>query len=779
MTQSKQNLGTDNRGRENKEQENLYELALDYHRKDPPGKLAVMATKPLTTQSDLALAYSPGVAAACNAIVDDESQAFSLTARGNLVGVVSNGTAVLGLGEIGPLASKPVMEGKAVLFKKFAGIDVFDIELDEKDPDKLIEVIAALAPTFGGINLEDIKAPECFHVEKALRERLHIPVFHDDQHGTAIIVAAAIINGLSLVNKRLEDIKLVSTGGGAAGIACLDLLVSMGLKRENIYLVDILGVVFAGRVEQMDEHKICYAQKTSARTLDEVIDDADVFLGLSAPGILKPDMVKRMGDQPLIMALANPDPEIRPEDALAVRPDAIMATGRSDYPNQVNNVLCFPYIFRGALDVGATTINEEMKIACVNALAKLARAEQSEIVTKAYAGDAAKFGKDKLIPRPFDPRLITSIAPAVAKAAMDSGVAQRPIEDFHAYDQRLTQFVFRSGFLMKPLFQKAKYDPKRLVFAEGEGRRVLQAVQQIVDDKLAYPILVGRPEIIARRIERLGLRLDYEKDIEIVNPQEDDRFRRYWRAYHDLLGRQGVSPEEAKTVVQTSNTVIAALMLHLKDADAMLCGTIGRFQYHLGHLKRIVGKAEGVIDLSTMVALVLPSGTFFICDTHITAKPSAEEIAQTTLLAADHVRSFGIEPKVALMSSSNFGSNEHEASVRMRDAVGLIKQQSPQLQVDGEMHADAALSQTFRDYVFPGSNLKGEANLFVMSNIDTAHVSYNLLKMLGGGVSIGPILLGARHPAHLLTNSVSVRGIVNMAAVAVSNAQTEAQLTLS
>ncbi len=748
--------------------------ALDYHRKEPPGKLAIVATKPLTTQSDLALAYSPGVAAACEAIHDDPMLASEMTARGNLVGVISNGTAVLGLGPIGPLAAKPVMEGKAVLFKKFAGIDVFDIEVAETDPNRFVDAVAALEPTFGGINLEDIKAPECFYIEKALRERLDIPVFHDDQHGTAIIVAAAIVNGLRVVGKNIEDVQLVTSGAGAAALACLDLLVNLGVRTENITVTDIAGVVYKGRTEQMDEFKSCYARDTEWRTLGDAIGGADVFLGLSAPGVLKADMVKRMADQPLIMALANPVPEISPEEAKAARPDAIIASGRSDYPNQVNNVLCFPYIFRGALDVGATTINEDMKRACVYAIANLAQAESSDIVFKAYGDISQRFGPESLIPKPFDPRLVTEIAPAVAKAAMDSGVATRPIEDFAAYRQRLTQFVFRSGFVMKPIFDQAKSLGKRLALAEGEGRRVLQATQQMVDEGIAQPILVGRPDVINMRIEQLGLRIQPGKDFEIVNPQQDERFRKYWGEYHRVLGRQGVSPEEAKTVVQSSNTAVASLMLRLDDADAMLCGTIGRFQHHFGYVQRLIGTADGVVDFSTLVALVLPSGTFFICDTHITPDPSDEEIAEMTIFAAHELQHFGIEPKVALLSHSNFGSNEHACALKMKRAVTMIKQRAPDLHVDGEMHADAALSEVIRDLALPESTLDGEANLLVMPNIDAAHISYNLLKMLGGGVSIGPILLGANYPAHVLTNSVTVRGIVNMAAVAAVGAQIRA-----
>jgi len=752
----------------------LREAALAYHRLPKPGKLEISATKPLANQRDLALAYSPGVAAACDAIVADPAEAYSLTARGNLVGVVTNGTAVLGLGAIGPLAAKPVMEGKAVLFKKFAGIDVFDIELDALDPQRLIDVVAALEPTFGGINLEDIKAPECFEIEAALRERMNIPVFHDDQHGTAIIVGAAIYNGLRLVGKEIGEVKLVTSGAGAAALACLDLLVSLGVRQENIWVTDIAGVVYEGRSELMDRWKARYAQPTDKRTLGEVIDDADVFLGLSAPGVLKPEMVKKMAAQPIIMALANPVPEIMPEDAKEAREDAIIASGRSDYPNQVNNVLCFPYIFRGALDVGATAINEEMKLACLKAIADLAMKEQSEVVAKAMGGEARSFGPEYLIPSPFDPRLVLEIAPAVARAAMDSGVATRPIEDFEAYRQNLQRFVFRSGLIMKPLFQRAKEDPKRVIYAEGEDERVLRAVQVVVDEGLALPILVGRPEVVATRVQRLGLRIRPGVDVPLVNPQDDPRFRTYWQTYHELMQRKGTSSEAAREIVRTRNTVIAALAVRLGDADAMICGTTGRYVRHLEHVSDVIGKAENVLDCSAISLVILPSGSFFIVDTYVTPDPTAEEIAEMTLLAAKHVSRFGLTPKVALLSHSSFGSSNSPSAQKMRKALAILHRRSPDLEVEGEMHADAALNESIRENVFPNSKLKGTANLLVMPTLDAANISFNLVKSLGEGLSVGPILLGVAAPAHILTPSVTARGIVNMSAVAVVDAQDRA-----
>ncbi len=753
------------------------EAALEYHRLPQPGKLTVTPTKPLVTQRDLALAYSPGVAHACTAIVDDPADAFRYTARGNLVAVITNGTAVLGLGDIGPLAAKPVMEGKAVLFKKFAGIDVFDIEVNEKDPDKLVEVIAALEPTFGGVNLEDIKAPECFEIEAKLRQRMKIPVFHDDQHGTAIIVSAAILNGLRVVGKDIRQVKLVTSGAGAAALACLDLLVDLGLPLENIWVTDIKGVVYQGRTELMDPRKDRYARETNSRSLGDIIADADIFLGLSAPGVLKPDMVAKMAPRPLILALANPTPEIMPEQVKAVRDDAVIATGRSDYPNQVNNVLCFPFIFRGALDVGATTINEAMKVACVRAIADLALAEPSEVVAKAYGDQPLTFGPDFLIPKPFDPRLIVEIAPAVAKAAMDSGVATRPIADFDAYRQQLTQFVFRSGQMMRPMFERAKQDLRRIVYAEGEDERVLRAVQAVVDEKLAKPILVGRPDVVQMRIERLGLRLQQDRDYDLVNPQSDPRFHEYWTLYHALMERRGVSPDNARTIVRTRNTVIAALMVRRGEADALICGTIGRFHRNLEHIKDVLGLAPGVSGAYALNALILPRGTFFLCDTHVQRDPSAEQVAEMTLLAAEEIRRFGIAPKVALLSHSNFGGSDAPSAVKMRQAVQMIVDRAPDLEVEGEMHGDSALSEEIRQRIFPNSRLKGQANLMIMPTVDAANIAFNMLKVLGDGLSVGPILMGVAKPAHVLTPSVTVRGIVNMTAVAAVDAQLHANRT--
>jgi malate dehydrogenase (oxaloacetate-decarboxylating)(NADP+) len=752
----------------------LRDAALAYHREPKPGKLEVNATKPLANQRDLALAYSPGVAAACEAIVEDAGQAAWMTARANLVGVVSNGTAVLGLGAIGPLAAKPVMEGKAVLFKKFAGIDVFDIEVDERDPDKLVDIVAALEPTFGGINLEDIKAPECFEVEARLRERMKIPVFHDDQHGTAIIVGAAIYNGLRLLGKDLAEVKLVASGAGAAALACLNLLVALGIPRENIWVTDIAGVVYRGRQEQMDRWKEPYAQETEARGLDEVIDGADIFLGLSAPGVLKAEMVKRMADAPLIMALANPVPEIMPDEARAARPDAIICTGRSDYPNQVNNVLCFPYIFRGALDVGATTINEEMKLACLKALADLAQAEPSEVVAKALGGEAPVFGPDYLIPSPFDPRLILEIAPAVARAAMDSGVATRPLEDPQAYSDGLVRFVFRSGMVMKPMFLRARQAARRLIYADGEDERVLRAVQVVVDEGLARPILVGRPKVVGTRLKRLGLRLEAGQDFELINPESDPRYEAYWTGYHRIMERKGVTVDTARTVARTDTTVIAALALHRGEADAMLCGLEGSYQGHLRHVRDIFGLAEGVRDCSALSMLILASGTYFLADTYVTSEPTAEEIAEMALLAAEHVRRFGIEPKVALVSHANFGSADTPSARKMRAALELLHHRNPELEAEGEMHADAALNEEIRRRIFPNSRLQGPANLLILPNLDAANISYNLVKALSNGLSVGPILIGLSRPAHILTPSVTARGIVNMSAVAVVDAEDRA-----
>jgi malate dehydrogenase (oxaloacetate-decarboxylating)(NADP+) len=751
--------------------EELSEAALEYHRHPRPGKITVQATKPLANQHDLALAYSPGVAFACEAIVADPGQASELTARGNLVGVITNGTAVLGLGAIGPLAAKPVMEGKAVLFKKFAGIDVFDIEIDERDPDRLVDIIASLAPTFGAINLEDIKAPECFIVEAKLRERLKIPVFHDDQHGTAIIVAAAILNGLRLVGKKIEEVRLVASGAGAAALACLDLLVDLGLKVENVIVTDLAGVVYRGRTELMDSRKERYARDTNARSLGEVIDGADIFLGLSAPKVLKPEMVARMGTRPLVMALANPNPEITPEEVRAVRPDAIIATGRSDYPNQVNNVLCFPFIFRGALDVGATAINEAMKIACVKALADLAMAEPSELVAKAYGDQSLTFGPEFLIPKPFDPRLIIELAPAVAKAAMDSGVATRPIKDFDAYREQLVQFVFRSGLVMRPMFERAKADPRRIIYAEGEETRVLRAVQIVLDEKLAKPILVGRPDVINTRIERLGLRMRPGVDFEIVNPESDPRYNDYWMLYHSLMERRGVSPDTARSTVRTRTSVIAALAVRRGDADGMLAGVVGRHHLKLQEVIDVIGRSPKAGTIAALNLLILERGTFFFCDTHVNVDPSAEEVAEMTVLAAEEVKRFGMVPKAALLSHSSFGTSDDPASVKMRVALELIRRRAPDLEIEGEMSGDAALSEEVRKRVFPSSRLSGQANLFVMPTLDAANIAFNLLKSLGEGLSVGPMLMGLARPVHVLTQAVTARGIVNMTAVAAVDAQ--------
>ncbi len=752
----------------------LREAALEYHRQHPPGKVAILATKPLNNQRDLALAYSPGVAAACDAIVANPADAALYTSRANLVAVITNGTAVLGLGAIGPLAAKPVMEGKGVLFKKFAGIDVFDIEIAETDPDKLVDIIAALEPTFGGVNLEDIKAPECFEIERKLRARLKIPVFHDDQHGTAIIVGAAFVNGLEVVGKDISKVKLVVSGAGAAALACLDLLVDLGMKVENIWVTDIEGVVYKGRNVLMDARKERYARETKARKLAEVIEGADVFLGLSAPDVLKKEMVAKMAPRPLILALANPRPEILPEDVKAVRDDAVIATGRSDYPNQVNNVLCFPFIFRGALDVGATVINEQMKVACVHALANLARAEPSEIVVQAYGGQPPVFGPENLIPKPFDPRLIIELAPAVAKAAMDSGVATRPITDFNAYRDRLSEFVFRSGISLKPVFDRAKQDPRRVVYCEGEDERVLRAAQTVVDEHLARPILVGRTDVVLKRIQTLGLRLKQDRDFEVVNPESDPRYPEYWRLLHRLLERDGVSPEQARELVRTRTTIIGALMLHRNEADAMLCGTNGRYASHLRNVLDIIGLAPGAHAAAAMTMLILSKGIYFIADTHVRVDPTAQEIAEATVLAAREVRRFGIEPKIALVSHSNFGGRDTEASRKMRDALAQVQRLAPDLEVEGEMQGDAAVSEDIRNRVFPNSRLKGTANLLIMPSLDAANISFNLLKQLGEGISVGPMLLGVARAAHILTSSVSVRGIVNMSALAVVDAQVHA-----
>src|SRR6266851_995148 len=749
--------------------EELRESALEYHRLPTPGQIGVIATKPLANQRDLALAYTPGVAAACMAIVADPAEASSLTVRSNLVAVITNGTAVLGLGAIGPLAAKPVMEGKAVLFKKFAGIDVFDIEVAERDPDKLVDIIAALEPTFGGINLEDIKAPECFTIERKLRSRMKIPVFHDDQHGTAITVAAAIFNGLKVVGKRIEEVKLVTSGAGA--LACLDLLVKMGLPLASITVTDIKGVVYKGRREEMDPDKEGYAKDTRARTLDEVIAGADVFLGLSAGGVLKPSMVKKMAPRPLILALANPEPEILPELAKAAKPDCVIATGRSDYPNQVNNVLCFPFIFRGALDVGATTINTEMELAAAHAIAELAQAETSEQVALAYGIESISFGPEYIIPRPFDPRLIARVAPAVAKAAMDSGVATRPISDLVAYRESLAQFVYHSGLVMKPLFSAAKAAPRRVVYAEGEDERVLRAVQIVIDEGLARPTLIGRPQVIEQRLERLGLRVRPGKEFELVNPEFDSRYRDYWTTYQQLAERKGVSPDYARIEMRLRHTLIGAMMMYKGEVEGMLCGTSGTHARHLRYVDQVLGLRPGVRHYAAMHALILLARTLFICDTYVTPDPDAENIAEMTLLAAEEMKRFGLTAKVALLSASNFGSVDIPSAAKMRRALQLITERAPQLEVDGEMHGDAALSEEIRLRVFPRSRLRGEANLLVMPTLDAANIAFNLLKTAsGGGVTIGPILLGAARPVHILTPSATVRRIVNMTAVTVADA---------
>ncbi len=745
--------------------------ALDYHRQPVPGKIKVVPTKALTTQKDLAMAYSPGVAAASSAIEKDPAKAREYTIRGNLVAVISNGTAVLGLGDIGPLAAKPVMEGKGVLFKKFADIDVFDIEIDEKDPEKLIEIIASLEPTFGGINLEDIKAPECFRVEEALKQRMNIPVFHDDQHGTAIITAAAVVNGLSLVRKKLENVRLVASGAGAAGMACLDLLVKMGLPRDNIIVCDREGVVYTGRETDMDERKASYAVDTEARTLGEVIPKADIFLGVSAPGVLTAEMVKTMAKRPIILALANPVPEIMPDLAREVRPDALIATGRSDFPNQVNNVLCFPYIFRGALDVGATAINDEMKMACVHAIAELARMEASDVAAQAYGGVIPKFGPDYLIPQPFDPRLLVHLSVATAKAAMESGVATRPIEDLDAYREKLTQYVFRTGLLMKPVFDAARRDPKRVVFAEGEEETVLRAVQSIVDDALAKPILIGRPAVVDMRIERAGLRIRPGVDFELVNPESDPRFKEYWQTFHEITQRRGVSPDSAKAIVRTRTSVIAAIMVYRQEADAMICGVVGRYDKKLKYITEVFGTATSSQTLGALSAVTSELGTLFVCDTHVNPDPTAAQLAELTILAAQRVRMFGIEPKVALVSHSNFGSHVNPSASKMRQVFHLVREMAPELEVEGEMRADAALLPEIRERIFPNSRLKGSANLFIMPDQDAAHIAFSMARVVGKGVTIGPMLMGIGRPAHVLTPSATVRRVVNMTAIAVVDAQ--------
>ena len=752
------------------------QAALDYHEFPTPGKISVVASKPLVNQRDLALAYSPGVAAACEEIVADPSNVYRYTARGNLVGVISNGTAVLGLGNIGALASKPVMEGKAVLFKKFAGLDVFDIEINETDPDKLVEIIAGLEATFGGINLEDIKAPECFTVERKLRERMKIPVFHDDQHGTAITVSAAFINGLKVVGKDIKQVKVVTSGAGAAALACLDLMVDLGLPLENIWVTDIEGVVFEGRTTLMDPDKARFAQKTDARKLAEVIQDADVFLGLSAGGVLKPEMVAAMGSRPLILALANPTPEILPEVAHGVRDDVVMATGRSDYPNQVNNVLCFPYIFRGALDVGATTITREMEMAAVHAIADLAEEEQNEVVAAAYGTYDISFGPEYLIPKPFDPRLIVRIAPAVAKAAMEGGVATRPLADLEAYEEQLQQFVYHSGAFMKPLFSAAKRIVRsggkaRIVFTEGEDERVLRAVQVIVDEGLARPILVGRPAVLLSRIEKFGLRLRLGEDVEVTNPEYDERFHQYWTTYWELMSRRGITKEMARVEMRRRLTLIGAMMVHLGDADGMVCGTVGAYHDHLRFVDEVIGRRPGHNVYAAMNILLLDERTVVLVDTHVNDEPTAEQIAEFTIMAAQEMARMNLAPKVALLSRSNFGSGSSASGEKMRRALELVREAAPELEIDGEMHGDCALDEGLRMRILPSSTLKGEANLLVCPNVDSGNIAYNLLKTAAGGnVAVGPFLLGANAPVHILTNSSTVRRIINMTAMTVLDA---------
>ncbi|MCC6473357.1 MAG: NADP-dependent malic enzyme [Burkholderiales bacterium] len=751
--------------------EQLKRAALEYHRQPTRGKISVTPTKSLTNQRDLALAYSPGVAAACLEIAAKPADASLYTARGNLVGVVTNGTAVLGLGNIGPLGAKPVMEGKACLFKKFAGIDVFDIELAELDPDKLVEHIAALEPTLGGVNLEDIRAPECFYIEEKLRERVNIPVVHDDQHGTAIISSAALLNALKIVGKRLDQVKLVCSGAGAASIACLDLFVHLGLKRENVFVTDSRGVIYKGRESGMEPNKARYAQQTTGRTLGDVIQGADVFLGCSARGVLTQDMVRRMSERPVILALANPDPEILPEDAKAARPDCIIATGRSDYANQVNNVLCFPFIFRGALDVGATRITDEMKLACVKALAELAQAEPSDVVAMAYGGKEVSFGPDYIIPTPFDPRLIERLAPAVAKAAMDSGVATRPIVDLEAYRKQLLHHVYHSSSIMEPVFVAAQRARRRVLFAEGEDERVLRAIQVVIDEGLARPILVGRPEVIETRVRRFGLRIAAGKDFEIVNPESDPRYREVWSEYHGLMGRKGVSPDLARERLRQFPTLIGAMLLRRGEADAMLCGTVGRYRDHLAHIDDAIGMGKGAKIYAAMNLLLLPNRTVFLCDTYVNESPGAEQLAQMTVMAAEEVRRFGLVPRVALLSHSNFGTSESPEARKMAEARALLERMTPDLEVDGEMHGDAALNPGIRNRVFPKSKLKGEANLLIMPNVDAANIAFNLLKVVGGeGITVGPILLGAGLPVHILTGSSTVRRLVNMTALAAVDA---------
>ncbi len=754
--------------------EALRQAALEYHRLDPPGKIKVVPTKSMVTVKDLSLAYSPGVAAACDAIVADPLEAATVTSRANLVAVITNGTAVLGLGNIGPLAAKPVMEGKGVLFQKFAGIDVFDLEIAENDPDKLVDIIASLEPTFGGINLEDIKAPECFVVEKKLRERMKIPVFHDDQHGTAIIVGAAVLNALHITGKKIEDAKLATSGAGAAGIACLDMLVSLGVRPANILAVDRDGVLYTGR-GNMDPDKQRYARDTPHRTLADIVAGADIFLGLSTGGVLKAEMVATMADKPIILALANPNPEIMPEDAKRVRPDVIIATGRSDYPNQVNNALCFPYIFRGALDVGATQITEDMKLACVRAIADLARREASDVAAAAYGGEMRSFGAEYLIPQPFDPRLLVQLAPAVAEAAMASGVASRPLPDLDVYREKLTQFVFRTGLVMKPVIDRARANLQRVVYAEGEEETVLRAVQTVVDERIAMPILIGRPAVIEKRIRRAGLRLNVGVDFELVNIHSDPRFYDYWTQFHKLTERRGVSPASAKAIVRSRSTVIAAMMVERGEADALLCGVIGSYHRKLQYLSRVFAMDPGVTQPSAMTALVNGKGTFFFLDTHVQRDPSAEQLAEATLQATLRLKLFGVQPKVALLSHSNFGSHDDPSAAKMRRVREILLERMPKLEVEGEMHADAALLPALRERLFPNSRLTGTPNLFVLPDLPSANIVYNMVKVMSDGVAIGPILMGFSHSAHILTSSATSRRVVNMTAIAAVEAQIRKQ----
>ncbi len=749
----------------------LRQDALDYHRYPTPGKIAIQSTKPMATQNDLALAYSPGVAIPCEEIAADPLKAYDYTSKGNLIAVITNGTAVLGLGNLGALASKPVMEGKAVLFKKFAGIDSVDVEINETDPAKLIEIIASLEPTYGGINLEDIKAPECFEIETKLKERMNIPVFHDDQHGTAVISSAALLNWLEWSGRKAGKIKLVTSGAGAAAISCLKLFVDIGIKKENIIVTDRNGVVYKGRNEGMDKEKEGFASDTKARTLAEAIKGADVFIGLSGPGVLTKDMVKSMGKAPLIMAMANPTPEILPEDAREAKPDAVICTGRSDYPNQVNNVLCFPFIFRGALDVGATKINEEMKMACVQAIAALARKEATAEVSAVYAGETLSFGPEYLIPKPFDPRLIVDIPLAVAKAAMATSVATRPIEDFEAYKMKLQQFFIRSQLVMNPIFARAHENPKRVVYCEGEEDKVLQAVQHVVDENVAKPIIIGRRKVIATRLKRLGLRVELDKDIQLIDPEDDPRYRSYWETYHSIMQRRGVTPISARNIVRTDPTVIGALMVYKGEADAVICGVTGQYNDHLEDIIDVIGLKPGVETPAAMNALVLAKGTYFFCDTQINSNPTIAQISEMTMLAVDEVRRFGIVPKVALLSHSNFGMVDCDGAYKMRAAYADIRRRDPKLEIDGEMTADVALSEELRKVIMPNSNLAGSANLFIMPTVEAANIAFSMLKVLADGISIGPILLGAARPAHILTPSVTPRGIINMTALATVGAQ--------